>query len=437
MITKPIELQTSDQYSALNKIEKLLLLTGISLRFLFSNGLLNEFLPYTSEGGSGFFKIHPGSLFISAAFFLIFARRGFRVFSFDGTPRAATSFFIFLILVIFYVLVRFGSSGVAYIFDTHVCASMVVILFSFLRECDLQGIKKYSVWFMVLNSTLAIFEVATQTHIMPEDAYAKFAIFRAYSILGHPLLNAAATSVFVVLCLARENRRVRDWLAALLGLAAIMAFGARASFAVTAIAVVCMILGRELSNIYKRRAKAVALGLLPIVLTLFFLMTMGLLLFTPLGERLISMSDFSDTSTSARLSVLSVYDSLNPNEVWWGVDPSYKRTLLIANPDFDTIENFWVAVSLNLGLIMMVPFAVFLLLFLYRVGRRGKPGGVFAMLVFLIIASTNNSLAIKTPLLVVICCLMAASAEEKGRRECFKLHGVNFRSPLPNEWRRV
>jgi hypothetical protein len=75
-----------------------------------------------------------------------------------------------------------------------------------------------------------------------------------------------------------------------------------------------------------------------------------------------------------------------------------------------TIENFWVVLIARMGLIGFGIFFIALAAFCYRLMQEGKLAAKVAVIMFLFIASSNNSLSSKSPALCVLVLLIVSGA---------------------------
>jgi len=393
----------------LNKLERSLLWTGLGLRFLVSNALLNTLYPYTAEGGNPFLKIHPGTYLIILVFLSAFIRLDFVRALFDQARR---NFFAFLFLIIIGVIAaisvwRFGFSGLAYLIDTWIAAIITAMLLKYVKPDTLTHLSKMILVLIFVNSIMALAEYVTQTHFMPYDTYSFFKFFRASAIFGHPLTNSLITSSMLLLVFAMPWRARTQWILVLTYLSAIMAFGARAAFAVSVIMLAMQQFFSLSGRLLKGRLTISTLTVIPFALLVGVALLYILLFETTLGTRIVDLGLLTDSSANARFKVGTIFKFLEPEQLLWGL-PSAERMIIVGKSlYFSVIENFWVGLVLNFGIILFIPFVVSFLGFLFGLAR-GKGGAVgFAVVTFLLVASANNSLSAKTPDLVFFVCAIA------------------------------
>ena len=109
---------------------------------------------------------------------------------------------------------------------------------------------------------------------------------------------------------------------------------------------------------------------------------------------------YVDDSARVRAQQWDILDLIDLQEVLYGT--TREHVDLMANQIGLTsqgsgIENPWLLIFLNLGMINLIPFLVGLSMFLVYLARRGGwPLGWLLVCTYITIASTNNSLGVKT-----------------------------------------
>ncbi|PZX09858.1 VpsF family polysaccharide biosynthesis protein [Celeribacter halophilus] len=384
-----------------------LFLIGLFLRLALSNGLLNQFIPYTLPGGSIVFKIHIGTVLILTAF-LLRSKKIYFPQQFRAVGRSSYAFMLILVYATIWLVLQFGISSVAYLVDTFFCALFGALYLLNARRVVAWSAFKMIVVFTGINSVVAIFEFITRAHFLPDPGF-RFYYFRSYALFGHPLLNALLTGVVGIFVL--RDRSLGRWslLYFLLATIAILSFGGRAALVMFVLVAVTSELIDFSCRFFAGRATWKHLITMQIATPVLISSGLFLLLETPLGERFMAMKGLDDNSTGARLHLLSIYDGLSKSDVLLGISASTKRLLIDQNSNFNTIENFWVDMALSFGLIAFSFIALGMLVFMYQVARSGSTGSIAAGIFFLLVASTNNALSIKSPALFVLVSLLLAA----------------------------
>lgn len=390
-----------------------LFLIGIGLRIFVSNPLLSSFTNYTSQGGSVVEKFHPGTYLVFLAVILRLSNR--MRFAMPKAVFEASAWFLICIgTLAYFQMIRFGIGSLAYLVETFLIAVIAGLFIANASRVLAEACLKLLVLAVAINAVLAILEYITRSHLLPFTGM-EFTYFRSYSLFGHPLNNALITgfvSVFVL-----RNRLAGNWSFAyfVLCIVALMTFGGRSALAVSVGAALLETVWILVLGVWRGKAKFSALALIPLGAVVALSAAVYALLETPLGERFRGMSDLSDNSFAARLNVLSIYDMMTWNERLWGISASLKSALIDQNPYFNTIENFWIDMSISFGLVPFVVFACFFLWFVFATCWRTGRSTLSALAVFLIVASSNNALSIKTPVFLIFIIMIIAYGAQRRR----------------------
>jgi len=384
-----------------------LFLTGLFLRLVLSNGLLDQFIPYSRSGGSYAFKIHIGTMLIFMAYF-VQPKFGPLIPEFKPIRIMGLLFGCALGFITFTLVLRFGLSSIAYLIDTFFCAIVASLyIISARRHVAHQAFRMVCA-IVCVNSVIAVAEFLIQRHFLPDPGF-HFTFFRSFSIFGHPLLNALMTGAVALFVLNNKSLGRATLPFFCIAAVAILAFGARAALGM----LIVIGLGKHLLSFWSRlvHGKVRRLEMLTLPLGMLFVIASGyfLLFETSFGARFLAKSDLSGASSGARLNVLTIYDSLTRSEFLFGISASTKGMLIEQNPYFTTIENFWIDMSLSFGLVGSIAVFSTLIGFFMAVIKSDRLLCGTAGLFFMIVASSNNALSIKSPaLLVFVVFLLAA-----------------------------
>ena len=119
---------------------------------------------------------------------------------------------------------------------------------------------------------------------------------------------------------------------------------------------------------------------------------------TNIGTRIVTHF-YVDDSAQVRAQQWDVLDLIDLGEVLYGTTREHvdQMSEQIGLKQDSGIENPWLLLFLNLGMINLIPFLVGLSMFLVYLARRGGwPLGCLLVCTYITIASTNNSLGVKT-----------------------------------------
>lgn len=392
--------------------------TGLLFYLLVSDNLLVSIgIPYNTPTGSFLFKLHPGTYLIGL---------GFLVLVFQGHPRqrwaqlfaAATAPLLLagtIVGVLVYTLIRFGPSGNAFFIDTLLTPALLAAI---LLEAPLKWRRllfRTIIGLLVLNALLGIGEALTERRLTPYLAGDQPIIedfFRATALGGHPLTNALRTATLLMACLILP----RGWLLFLIPLLviALLAFGGRTALVMSVVLLIIWGAYYFFRGII-RRTFDVRLVFSLIFMTFLVAGSIVALTFSlELGERIFQNLSW-DTSAQSRILIFRAFDYLSLQDWLWGIGPARIDVLLDrlkASTVLTDFENFWVLLLMQVGLAWFVLIAVTLLGMIASLVWRAPPALKLAAMIFLVIASTNNSLATKSQSLAILVAILIGGAAE-------------------------
>lgn len=379
-----------------------LLLAVVAMLTLSDSFLFWIGVNYAAPGGNVLAKLHP-STYLQILAFLTATVPLNPVTYMAAITRAHPSLTIHglvMVLTMAYCTWRFGISGAAFINDSLLMPVVLAMTLYALPLAWRRRIFIVAIALVTLDSAIGIVEFMTRSRLIPyyiNGLPHEEPLFRATSLMGHPLKNAAIVATFLcVLPVLRDHRFAAATAAAVMAVS-LLAFGSRTAFMVCgaigalwlAIWYVRALVRREFS--YIKLAGVSFLVLLGPVAVGIVLLALG-------PESRIFENLFWDTSAQARTLAFKVFERVTLPELLFGLGPEGIVRAINYLKTFTTltdIENFWILLLLNFGLINW-------LLFLFSFGGlllhllRGGPVPVkIAVIVFLIMASSNNSLAVK------------------------------------------
>lgn len=393
---------------------------GVTLYALMSDNLLVSLgIPYNIPGGSQLAKLHPGTWVIGAAF-LWLVTGGNPVRNLGVLARRTPAVAVLLVAALAALvdtMVLYGSSGSAFVIDTFLAPGMLAFV---LREAEPRHARRVFVMLVgasVFNALLGLGEAMTQRHLIPYmagDVPILEDHFRATALGGHPLANAKRTAVMMCAVFVLRPVALIAALVPVLGLA-LLAFGSRAALVVAlgvllAWATVRMVRGMVSRSGGGGHGLAVMLGLAALPAAAWSL---------DLGKR-IADNFYWDTSAQSRLLVFKVFDHLDSYDLWVGIGAGNITEILDrlkGSTTLTDLENFWILLLLQFGLVFFVPLAIGLLATVFSLGRSGGVPTRLAAVVFLVLASSNNSLATKTQALALAIPVLIGSAAMRKREE--------------------
>lgn len=401
-----------------------ILALGISLYLLMSAETLVALgFPYTATEGSPLAKFHPGTYCLLLAWLVAIASHGNPVGVLGGQvarhPLLAGYFFC-MILVFVWVLYRHGVSGIASIIEslwTPAIALFVLYLLDLRRH---RQIVQIVVALLACNALVAIGEFLTGARLAPQSEEGVFAqeYFRSSALLGHPLNGAqVVVSLLPAVTLLPWSLLVRLTTGVLL-VFSLFAFGGRASLSMGFIFYGGYALYRLFRAVVRGRFSYLQLTGGSLALMLGITAVAGVVAVTGIGERFFQNLQWDD-SASVRGRVWEVFAHLSPTDLWTGVAPAEidRISLRIGlDPKFEAVENFWIYLFMQFGVVGYFPFIVGLALLVALLWRAATPSMRVAVLVYFLVASGANTLASKTMSLMMLAVVVVAGEAFRGPR---------------------
>jgi hypothetical protein len=376
-------------------------------------------------------KLHPATYVVSIACFMALfmvrpAGSGLVRF-FRNTPALAT-YAVLILFCAFYSITNVGFSGAAVYVESYLSAALLAVALEGGTDRQRRALAWWIIGFCLLSVVISIAETATQAHLIPVsygddvDANTKQLIddvsdFRGDGLFGHPLTAALCASMATFLLLWMEmNGLLKAGLftALLIGL---LSFGGRAALATTVIMVTAAAGVQLIRGMARRNLSLSFLGALTAGIVILPPLIIMVIAGTDIGERIITHMYFDDSASVRNTQWLVLYH-LNLHDVLFGVPPAhldvlkYQIGLGTATTD---IENFWLLMFLNLGIIGFVVFLIALGLLIMHLGRTvNHPLGWMLLVAAILINSTSNSLGRKSvDLFFMVACLIAMTGYSK------------------------
>lgn len=226
--------------------------------------------------------------------------------------------------------------------------------------------------------------------------------FRSVSLHGHPLNNALMVSTMMSFLLLSPLKPVYKFSLWLMGFLAILCFNTRSSMIANTLLLgvyVLYSLFADKTMMWRNKNKVLVISVI-VFLCGYFLFTNGYV-----GGRLLDMGIMDEHSSKARINVwnmLNHFDILaHPLGVSYG---EMRRIAYVSGVLF--IENFWIIWLIRFGYIFLVGYVIVYCVFLKDLNKNyTRFQFFFSFGTFILIASTNNSLAsgMIAPFFYLIC----------------------------------
>jgi hypothetical protein len=379
-----------------------LMILALLFAFLLPTPLLNQMTGYADPGGMPLFKFHFYTYTLLLALLLVTLAVGLVRFVSEQAIEhpGVLQFALVIVLCAAITILRQGMSGVANMANTMFAAPLAVMLAFYLDEERRERLTALIIGFVTVNAAIAVCErvAGVNLFVFPEMGGAEY--FRATALMGHPLENAFITSSVMFLVPAMPWSTLRKFGVLAIMLAGILAFGARSSFAATLVLGSVAFLFFAARALLRGKMRVSNLAAAPWIGLLALGAGTALTFGTSLGERIVQLAKI-DASAQARIDVFKLFDYLSPSDLIYGVDFAEINFLLKTYKDVAVIENCWIGLLLMLGAILFAVFAVSLLVFLRSLARGRGALAFFAVVNFLLVASTSNSIRTQTASLLI------------------------------------
>ena len=382
-------------------IYKVMMFTFLTA-FIFGGYLLeNVGIKYVSEGGNPLVKIHISTYILTLTVAIFTLRRGINVplTSLRELRASWLISFLCIVLVIFYGLIRFGTSGMAYLVDTMVAPLLALYLLSQLSITHKNKLLTLLAYLLFINSVIAILEFILGSTLISVD-FSKFSHFRSTALLTHPLNNALITAALAPLLMSYTRISYLIYFTVIT--LALFAFGGRAATGIFILGVFILIAPKVPAFIAAGvRVSKMRFAVIQALAFFASIFTVLVITLTPIGARILSKLHI-DGSAQARFDVFIILEQLSPREWFLGASHS-----LLDNIAFyiqiDVIENYIIGWIVSFGIIC----TVLLFLSCYKLPLKialgkNRNSAKIALIVFILVSLTNNALTTKTPALLFL-----------------------------------
>lgn len=374
---------------------------SISLRLVLGNRILDNFYSYTLEGGNPILKIHPGTWLLLICVVLFGFARGYGRLLYDlhNKIRPIGIAFLATFALMAYTFIFWGSSGAAYLVDTYLFSILCIMLAAYLNREQCIKLFKLIAIIITTNCLIAIFEYLTKTHVVPNPVTGS-SFFRANALMAHPLNNALVTlPVALAVLISPLKRKWRYGMNALVFLG-IVAFATRASLVMYCAAVFFITWSYSFTARLSKSKRALYIISSPLLIIFLSLAFYFAIFFTDFGTGISSRTSI-DNSASARTDAINFFTSLNIGRYFLGAGPGGFTNLISENSEVSVIENFWIQHIVIYGIPMFLILMYGYTTLIRWIAANSSIQFKIVIFAFVIAASTNNSLSIKTSALAV------------------------------------
>lgn len=365
---------------------------------------------YSGLGGNPITKIHPAS-------YLAMALSGFlMVFSWNEkdlsggrvrfVPLPILTYMLCILAILAFLTLFHGGGSIAFMLDSLLLPGFIIILLQHLTVQQQSTLFRIMIALFLVNVSVGIAESLIGKRLIPftiqgiEILYDK----RPTALMGHPLTNAHLTAIAIFFAIGCLHTKAAKVLAGGFLAVGLVAFGGRSAMALFALLYMVylgVLLARK-STARQLQWSDLALVSGGLVLVPFAIVV--IFAFTPFGQNMLERLTWDDSAES-RLGLFGIFSYLDAIDLFIGIPLERFKTYLILLDMPWTIENAWIQLLVRFGIIFFTVF-IFGLYKFFRYLAKGMPmEGLFALVLFLLIASTNNSLSGKGNLLSVLAVL--------------------------------
>ncbi len=392
-----------------------LFLVIVFLLFAVSSGVLGALgINHGGISGAVTSKIHPATYlsFLTLALLIVARRNPASYFASAVTRQPGTLAFLLASLMLAAYIMIDGRKGIANVFDTYLLAVAVALIAAELNEWDFTRAEKLVHVLLAANAALALLEYVIGYRFFPYrfDGVELEWDMRSTGLSGHPLENAQLTAIYIMALIAGGGSSMPAALrpaAVLLQLAAMVPFGGRTAMLVALIMVALWFVPRIMHLLRGGRMSLLACASVAILIPLLALLVAAI---ASGGFFDVLLVRFVDDSGSAktRVEMFEIFSQLSAHDILVGANPdmidSIRRSLGLELG----IENPIVRLVLYQGAIFSAFLIVGLILFLAEITRRLRPGYAMALISFVIIVNSYESISNKTVGLAQFIVLMIA-----------------------------
>ena len=275
------------------------------------------------------------------------------------------------------------------------------------------NIRNILVALFITNSCIAIVERVIGTNFFPftlvlggDDLtmeYDDISEFRSTALLGHPLSNALCTTIVMSFILISKMPEGRKYMLFMLGYIAILCFNTRSSILAWGGFIAIYMANKIWDKEYAIRKKVgmIIIGILGMLAVVYLIFNTGL------GGRLLN-TDLLDNSGSARLDIFNIFQNYELKAFLFGGVSPEQMLKMAESVGLGHIENYWLIFTFRFGIIYTLLLSYgFYKLFQKYLSPYPLFERSFVLIPFLLISSTNNSLATGVPAIAIffLCCI--------------------------------
>nr|WP_180883033.1 VpsF family polysaccharide biosynthesis protein [Mesorhizobium loti] len=390
-----------------NALSILLLFCAASaflLRFTMSVQTMNRLVPYTTDGGPFYAKLHFGTYAIFLLLVVVLFSRPFLLHRDEiGLFKAMLFFSASMFGLVAYLFAAGHANASGFVIDAYAVASAAGLVMLGLNTDTRRRLGDVVLAMLILSAFIGIIEAVTQHRFMPYSE-AELA-FRPIGLSSHPLSlgGSSATAIgFVALTNWRMWLRLSAIFILFVGCAA---SGARTALMLASGEVLILLLFVRwpgLSPKYERQAKFVVL---------LFTLAGGAALVAALfaGGLLDRFGDtLFDANFMSRITIYQVFSYVSWKDIFLGMDGGDLLKIVNEKLNLPFIESAPVVIIMMFGLPAGLLFSALILWFIFRLLRGAAMPAWIGTMTYLLASLSNNALTSKTPDITMLVVLLLA-----------------------------
>lgn len=367
--------------------------------------------PYELPYGPLPAKLHPSTYLLSLALLFGLAARGNVLAALWAVLRRRPLVGLYLVCMVYtglWSLWRHGAGGAAFFVDTLWMPGLALLAMALQTRHRHRQLAWMVATVLVVNAVQALVEQRLGSTLIPQfagrDGLVPDDYFRASALFGHPLNNALITASLMPVVWFLPVAIVWRGLGLLLLLLSMLSFGGRSSTVAVVLFYGALLTWAVVVQIASGKLRLRHVLVVVVCLLLGGAGLVGLVASTGLGERIFGNFTW-DNSANVRLVALQALDHLDTVDLWAGVTPQRANQIaerIGLDLRYEAIENFWVALLMQVGLLGFVPFCIGLASGVAHIWRAANWPLRVGIVLFFVVGSGANTLAAKTVALLLL-----------------------------------
>jgi hypothetical protein len=419
-----------------------LALLAVFVEFVISGNTLNLLgIPYNQLGGNPLVKFHPATYLAVIAAIVALAAGSSRGRGLGHLLSKAPALLVFGAVIIFctvFATVNVGVTGAGIYIDTYLSAGALAVVMVDADARQRRILARLVLALCVMNVLISLAEYVHKEHFIPleiQTGDGKLVTddgtdeFRPAALYGHSLSGAMATAFGVFLLLSMRLRFATAAICFGIFAVGLLGFGGRAALGVTLGLLALRVTVTFARDFMRGRVNGRLLATVLLSALVLGPLAAYLLTDTPVGERIAARSYYDD-SAEVRTDQWQVFGKLTPNQAMFGT-PATDLQQIYDQVGLAGVENPFILVFLNLGIVGSPIFAFGLIAYFFYLGRA-YPESRWLLFAAILILSGSNSIGTKSADLVMMTACAVTMRGQLGRHPLRVLRTLPAQSVFPH-----